>query len=160
MIWWRYWKRKNVIQFNIRRSSLRSLFILVFVNFKVFDKVSKNIRNINLSYGNLIIIYHMEIWLNEYEEDLTTFDNIVKHNMRKFFWLLKYHDNRCDFSFVMDFQSFTVLTVQNLSSVIPERIGATAIKIISRFSRFNRMLRQHKKLQVITSVWISVSGTL
>ena len=47
--------------------------------------------------------------------------------------MLKYHDNRCDFSFVMDFQSFTVLTVQNLSSVIPERIDATAIKIISFF---------------------------
>ena len=58
--------------------------------------------------------------------------------MRKFFWLLTYHDNRCDFSFVMDFQSFTVLTVQNLSSVIPERIDATAIKIISRFSRFTQ----------------------
>ena len=61
------------------------MFIPVFVNFEVYDKVSKNIRNINLSYGNLIIIYHMEIRLNEYEEDLTTFYNIIKHNMRKFF---------------------------------------------------------------------------
>ena len=59
--------------------------------------------------------------------------------MRKFFWLLKYHDNidnRCDFSFVMDFQSFTVLTVQNLSSVILDRIDATAIKMISKFFHF------------------------
>ena len=94
-----------MIQFNIWRSSFRSLFNPVFVNFKVFDKVSKK--------SETLIYHYMEIWLNEYEEDLTTCDNIVKHTMRKFFWLLKYHDKRFDFSFVIDFQSFKVLTVQN-----------------------------------------------